>query len=932
MKRNHLAIAISLALATTSAYSTEEVDTQNQEDEIEVIQVRGVLSSLKEAQSIKKEADNVVDALVAEDIGKFPDSNVAEAMQRIPGVSVNRLRGEGQSITVRGLSGDYNVTTLNGRKIASETVGRDFNYDLIAAELIGGVQVNKTQQASLPEGGIGAIINIDTLKPLNVGSKIAGSIEGYYNERAGEVDPQASFLISETFNDEELGILFSANRTSSFTRFDSHSAQWGWNEWNEAELMEGGNPEIAGRLPSWPNVMVSTDKRERTGGTLGIQWRPTSELDINFDALYTKYEIESTGNMISLALFEGTNMDNIQDVSFGEDGHSNSITIGEPGNMGSPAIAELLEAQNPRDSETYQVGLNVNYIWDNFNFNFDAAYSEAEDSSAAVSWVVIRTAIDTLTMNWDNGQQVPDISFGDTTLDENIDYGGWYARVNGDKIKDKTGNFIFDGTYEPEDSFISKVLFGTGYNMQDKGKTFWDQENASAYTFRNGATDSEWVNAPDSEKVDIAGNTLWGPLPDSAINPGSFDDFMGGTGANLPNTWAGINIPGLFDYYRSLDADAFDQYLTTHPNLSGGNTYGVKEETIHAYAELIIEDEIAGMPYMLDFGLRYIDTTVTSWGYSQDPANIVFDENGLFTDAVDQVGLVEFEGNYSKFLPSINSKLGLTDDLYLRVALSQAISRPPLTNLSPVTSLWQNEEKTPPENFMYENDPGLEPYYADQFDTALEWYYSDTGTLNAAFFYKELHGFVIYEPTHETIAGADFEITRPYNDDDNESRIRGYELNWLQTFDELLPDSLAGFGISANYTYNNSESGEFTEDGEQLPFKGLSDNQYNIVGFYEQHGFMVNIAYNYRSEYSLGKQWYWSNELSDYTSETLQVDEWGQLDMQFGYDINEHITLTFEANNLLDPDYVQYLNGDKNHVDYISSWGRSYRAGVRFNF
>ncbi|WP_394201029.1 TonB-dependent receptor [Shewanella waksmanii] len=935
MKRNYLAFAISLALATSfSVYADEEIknNTETEEDEIEVIEVRGVLSSLKEAQSIKKEADNVVDALVAEDIGKFPDSNVAEAMQRIPGVSVNRLRGEGQSITVRGLSGNYNVTTLNGRKIASETVGRDFNYDLIAAELIGGIQVNKTQQASLPEGGIGAIINIDTLKPLSVGSTLAGSLEGYYNERAGEFDPQASFLISETFLDDELGLLFSANHTSSFTRFDSHSAQWGWHEWSEAELLPDGDENVSGRLPNWPNIMVSTDKRERTGGTFALQWRPTPELDINFDALYTKYEIESTGNMISLALFEGTNMDNIQQVNFGADGHSNSIIIGEPGNMNSPAIAELLEAQNPRDSDTMQVGLNLNYIWDNFNFNVDMAYSEAEDASAAVSWVVVRTAIDTLTMNWDNNEAVPDITFGDTVLDENIDYGGWYARINGDKVKDKTGNFLFDGSYEPESGIISKVLFGTGYNMQDKGKTFWDQDNASAYTFRNGATESEWVNAPDSEKVVIAGNTLWGPLPDTALNPGSFDDFMGNSNANLPSTWAGINIPGLFNYYRELDEDAFNQYLVPRPNLSGGNTYGVKEETIHAYAELILEDELWNIPYMLDFGLRYVDTTVTSWGYSQDPANIVFDADGLFTDDVDIVGLVEFEGDYSKLLPSFNSKFGLTEDLVFRLSLSQAISRPALTQLSPVTSIWQNEEKTPPENFLYENDPGLEPYYADQLDTTLEWYYSDEGTLNLAFYYKELHGFVNYEPTRETIAGAEFEVTRPYNDDENASRIRGYELNWLQTFDPFLPESLAGFGISANYTYNNSESGEFTDDGEQLPFKGLSDHQYNIVAFYEQHGFMVNLAYNYRSEYSLGKQWYWSNEINDWASETLQVDEWGQLDMQMGYDLNEHLTITFEANNLLDPDYVQYLNGDKSHVDYISSWGRSYRAGIRFKF
>lgn len=927
MKKTYLALVISTALASSAFAAETTLEDKSAEEDVEVIQVTGVYSSLKEAQEIKKMSNNIVDALVAEDIGKFPDSNVAEAMQRIPGVSVSRVHGEGQAVTVRGLTGDYNVTTLNGRKMASETVGRDFNYDLIAAELIGGIQVNKTQQAHLSEGGIGAVINIDTLKPLNVGSLVAGSVEGYYNERSEETSPQASFMISETFKDETFGVLFSMNHTESKTRFDSHSAQWGWGQWNMNDLVPGSDPEQTVRFPNWPNITVSTDDRERTGGTIALQWRPTNDLDINFDALYTKYEIVSTGHMISLALFEGTNLDNIQDVTVGEDGLGNSITIGEPGNMDSPAIAELLEDQHPRESDTYQLGLNVNYIYENFNFNFDVAYSEAEDASAEESWIVVRTAIDSLTMNWDNGDQVPDITFGDTVLDENTEYGAWYARLQGDKVKDKTGRFVFDGTYEPDDGVISQVLFGAGYNMQDKGKTFWNQKNASAYT----SDDMSLINAPDSEKIVINGNTMWGPLPSSALNPSSFSNFMGSSDADLPSSWAGINVDGLFDYYRALDNEAFEEYLVPRPSLEGGNTYGVKEETLHAYVEVIIEDTMFNMPYMLDLGLRYIQTDVESWGYSQDPANIAFDADGQITDAHKATGYVEFNGDYDKLLPSVNFKLAVTDEVVVRLSASEAMSRPPLTNLSPVTSISQNE--TTLQNFMYENDPGLEPYYADQFDTALEWYYSDSGNLNFATFYKELHGFVTYEPTQQTIAGKPFEVTSPHNDDANSSRIRGYEVNWLQSFDLFLPEYLAGFGISANYTYNNSTSGEHDSNGDELPFIGLSEDQYNIVAFYEQHGLMVNLAYNYRSEYSLGNSWSpimpsWDGGFN----ETLEVDEWGALDLSMSYEINDNFIVMFDANNLLDPDYVQYLNGDKDHVDYISSWGRSYRAGVRFKF
>lgn len=928
MKIKQIALVISAVLATSLSANAAQDNKKNNNEDIEVIEVRGVLSSLKEAQLIKKLSNNIVDALVAEDIGKFPDSNVAEALQRIPGVSVSRVHGEGQKVTVRGLTGDYNVTTLNGRKIASETVGRDFNYDLIASELIGGVQINKTQQAKLSEGGIGAVINIDTLKPLNIGSMIAGSLEGYYNERSEETSPQASFLISQSFYDDSFGVLFSMNHTESKTRFDSHSAQWGWGQWDMKDLLpNAGYTDETVRFPNWPNITVSTDDRERTGGTLAMQWRPTENLDINFDALYTKYEIVSTGHMISLALFEGTNLDNIQNVTVGENGLGNSITIGEPGNMDSPAIAELLEDQHPRESNTYQVGLNVKYIYDKFNFNFDAAYSEAEDASAEESWIVVRTAIDTLTMNWDNGEQVPDITFGDTVLDENTEYGAWYARLQGDKVKDKTGRFVFDGEYEPGDGIITQILFGAGYNMQDKGKTFWNQKNASAYT----SDDMSIINAPDSEKIEINGNTMWGPLPPSALTPSSFSNFMGNSGANLPNQWAGININGLFDYYRSLDNDAFEEYLVPRPSLEGGNTYGVKEETIHAYAEIIIEDELLAMPYLLDLGVRYIKTDVESWGYSQSPANIAFDENGKITESHKQVGLVSFGGSYDKILPSVNFKLSLTDKVVLRLALSQAMSRPPLTNLSPVTSISQNE--TTLQNYLYQNDPGLEPYYADQFDTAIEWYYSDAGNLNFATFYKELHGFIVYQPSQETIAGKSFEVTSPYNDNENSSRIRGYEVNWLQSFDEFLPESLAGFGVSANYTFNNSTSGQYDGDNNELPFRGLSEHQYNIVAFYEKNGLMLNLAYNYRSEYSLGTVWSpLMPSWGEAAIETLQVDEWGALDLSASYQINDAVTITFDANNLLDPDFVQYIDNDKGFVDYISSWGSSYRAGIRVKF
>jgi len=932
MKVKYLTFAIAAALAPYgSAFAAEETKEQEKKEETrveetEVIEVTGIRNSLKEAQAIKKVANNIIDAIVAEDIGKFPDENVAEALQRVPGISVTRNNGEGQTVTVRGLTGNYNVTTFNGRKLASDNVGRDFNYDVIASELVGGIQVHKTQQAHLPEGGIGAVINIDTRKPLDLGKAVSVSLEADYNERSESTNPKASLIISDTFKDETFGALVSLVHTEATSRFDAYRAA-PWHDFTYDDMGFAHDGSMGGeifRAPMFPKITMNQDERKRTGGTLALQWRPTNELDVNFDALYTKYNIESTGKVLSLAL----------PTSWGPFGEYTDYSVGADGFLDSvswnTATLELLEANNPRESSTYQLGINVNYVMDEFEFNIDLSHSRAENQNDGdTNFVVVRAGVDSASINWDNGQVIPDISLSET-LDENSDYGAHYSRIDGDNVIDENTRFVFDGIYEPDGGIITKVLFGAGYNRQEKDKVYYAPANGSIFALDYMAE----VNGQGAETVEIGGNTMWA-LPSNVIIPGNFSNFGGG--ANVPSSWASIDVDALYAFYDQLDPDAYLQLVPERVE-HGGNTYNIEEEILHAYGELIIEDNLFGRPYLLDFGVRYLKTDITSSGYSQNPANLVFGANGQpANDDWKNTELVHFDGSYDKLLPSMNFKISLTDEVVFRIAASQAMSRPALTQLSPNTSinpvidLEDNSGKS--KRSMWENDPGLAPYTADQFDTSLEWYYSDEGHLAFATFFKELNSFVKTEQRDEVIAGQEFTVYRPYNDEDKSALIRGYELAWYQTFDEFLPESLAGFGINTNYSYNNSVSGEFDENGNEKPFYGLSKHQYNISLFYENHGVVANLYYNYRSEYLAYDAWHWTYDIWGWTDEErATATSWEDLGISLSYEVTDNLKLTADASNLLDPDYIEYLGDNKENILYSASFGRRYSLGIRYQF
>lgn len=943
-----LTLAIGSTLSTSVFAETQAAVSENVEekDDLEVIEVRGILSSLKEAQSIKKFSDNVVDALVAEDIGKFPDENVAEALQRIPGVSVTRVNGEGQRVTIRGMSGKYNVTTFNGRKLASDNESRDFNYDVIASELVGKIEVHKTQQARLQEGAVGGVVNIYSRKPLDVGTKVSASIKADYNERAESTNPKTSFLVSDVFFDGKFGALATLVHTKRTSRYDEYGSS-NWDDWQYNELYHWSNPNSieddvlaktgAGindsfRMPQWPRITRTESERERFGGTLALQWLPNDNVDINFDVLYSSYEIDNRSKAMSFVLPAYDRAAKITDFKVGDDGFVDHVAWDN-------ATVELLETGVPRNSETYQVGLNANWIIDEVTLNFDAAISEAKNEDEGNgNLVVVRAGVDGASINFDNGKPIPDMILSQA-LDENAVYGAHHTRKYGNTVDDQTSRLVVDGEWEPADGILTALYFGAGYNAQDKQKYNYYPSSPSIFALDHMDDVNPTFDAP---QVSIGGRTMW-QLPSEVIETGGGQNFGGD--ANVPTIWPSINQDALFAYFNRLDPVAAQSLVPQ--SSENGNTYGVKEETIHAYVEAKLEDELFGLPYMLDLGLRYIKTDVTSFSYSRNPANLEFNDDGsVANDNWKQRDLLTFTDDYSDILPSMNFKVNLTDNLVLRLAAAKAISRPFLSQLIPNTSIDPeledvNDDKE--RRTIYVNNPGLEPYSSKQFDTAVEWYYSENGNLAFATYFKRFEGFVKDVEQEATISGQSFLASTEVNDD-RHSLIRGYEISWFQTFDDYLPEYLAGLGVSANYTFNNSTSGENDSEGEPIPFFGLSKHQSNVNLFYEVDGFSVNAAYNYRSDYSVRKVSHWTYEtFGSVDTEQAIAPSWGNLSLSMSYDITDELTVTADAYNLLDSEETltvdalktEMLTAGASEGQYIlgtSSYGRSYSVGLRYTF
>ncbi|REL30667.1 TonB-dependent receptor [Thalassotalea euphylliae] len=900
-KRTALAVAISGALG---GYSQVAVAQDSAESDVEVITVTGMLSSLKSSMLDKKESDVVSDGIAAEDLGKFPDLNVAESLQRITGVSIDRSGGEGQQVTVRGFGPQFNTVLVNGRQIATDSAGREFNFDIIAADQITGADIFKTSTSTLQEGGIGGTINVSTARPFDYdGLQVVGSLKGMYESLSEETSPSASFLVSNTFNDDTMGVLLAVTHSERDVQINRIETA-GWRGGQTISNSRDGVLFTNAYIPRNWDQIVDQQERTRTNASLVFQYAPSDEVTITLDGFVSKFEVESQVTDLA-SWFEP---DRVGSATIDpETGTLTQFTqdVGLFVSSGNPATDFVSHTRNSRDVSNDGFGLNVEWaINDQLEATFDLSTSSAENDRAGRDRFNVVGIINSYQFDGTGG--IPTVTHdgfvNGSLLPAELARLHYNEKGNQFSDEDEITELKADFVYEADGDVFEKARFGI-YRQEREKKSF--QIFGNQCQFCGYGT----------------------PAPLDVI------DFRPFTAENY--------FSGLIDTFYTYDGDAYVDYLADQgfpiePTLQN-NRYTVNEDITSLYADFTFGFDLDDMPVTINVGARYSTTDVEAEAVQSDIVNVVpTSDQTLFANVFGPARDISESGSYSNLLPSLNIKLELQDDMVLRFAAYDSLTRPTLSQLSPATTF--NEPRR--QNLTAQGgNESLKPFTSENWDISYEWYYGDASLFSFAFFHKEVDDFIITRTGTETfdmtgrtapdfacegelcsdaeeLFGAQevYSVTRPQNSE--EITVTGYEVALTHIFEN-------GFGFTANATIVDSDTELGEDQSTAFALEGLGDSQ-NLIVFYEADNWQARVAFNNREGFL---------RLVDngFNGEPVNTDTFGQWDISASYDINENVSVFFEGINITEEELVQ-TGRFANQVYNIEDNGSRYAVGVRAKF
>ncbi|MFC4763176.1 TonB-dependent receptor [Dyella koreensis] len=902
------------ATAPAASQGTAADPAKEKKDGKEVVQLNGVsvtgqLASIRRAQAIKQDATGVVDAVSAEEAGKFPDPNVADALQRVPGVAVDRGGGESSRITVRGFGPDFVNVLLNGRTMATDATDRAFNFDILPSQLISTAEVRKTASADVAEGGIGGTVNIITARPLDlkgfhVSASVAGVNDSLKASPTGGITPRASVLLSNTNADGTFGWLIAG----MYDRRDHREQSMNTSGWITGLNYSQINPAYTNiALPQTLSGSDYMQTRTRRGISGAIDWKPIENLTVKLDTMISNYKIDSKYHAFGSYM----NTSDVQALTADGNGTALSYTRGNTGVLAN----DYIEESNPRNAYNEQTGLNIAYQINNSTvIDWDTAVSRAWNKESANGYFfVVGTRNVGVNPVWTNNgsSQLPSYSNLISTTDTSnlrahcCSLGGESPNVSDRILQSKLhlGKSFTDGV-------LAQLDFGVEGLKRTKTEVTWRSPNSLLCGEYCG-----YVAA----------------IPGSAINARIYNagTMVDGISPGYPTQWLTYDVPKLLAYlaspaaYNQLpNAAAFAAKLaangggfTARPDASSYSQ--VEERTKSAYGKANFQGNLMAKPWTLEVGLRYSKTDTTSRAYSVPLEAITINPNDT-SNAIPTYGSlapVSATGSYSNWLPSANFKWSLRDDIIFRAAVSKTVTRPDLSNLSAATSY----NFRPATQGVTEGNTELKPYTSKNYDLGLEWYLSDTSYLAIGGFEKKVSNFTTLVTTKTTILGFPFDLTRPINL--NSATIKGVEAAATYQF-TWLPAPFDGLGASANYTHVTSSASAKSNDvgvGGKFAVPGIGDSA-NVSGYYEKGPFQVRLAYNWRDAYL--------ETISGDESQPTTVKAYGQLDMSASYKLMDNVSLFFDATNLTREKvskYQVYLN----RPSYAEINGRTLSAGIR---
>ena len=912
-KKGVLASSISLILAGVTAPMVMAAEEEKADKDIEVIQVTGIRGSVKANLNAKRFANAIVDSVSAEDIGKFPDKNVADTLARIPGITVNRDFGEGEGVTIRGFSPSQNVTLLNGQAVGTaqwfilNQTGRNFNFELLASEMVGSVEVYKSPQADIEEGGLGGTVIVNTRRPLDMdGNTFAGSIEGQYSDVPEKWDPSGSLLYNWNNDDESFGVVVAASLQNRTVERHSQESDFGWFGPGISRIEPGlsapstdgvGNPgPEKGSTPWGVGSAVFKQKRERTGFDITAQYRPNDDLDIALHYLTSELKADNANsNLIGIpfrGLFVGA--ENAREGSV-ENGYVTELNY--TGNAAQPGWAPFLA--------------------------YDNIYRDGSRAQTQVLDLDIDYQI--------NDETQLHLQFGTTKGESDINdfFTEFYAGANDERVGINFTNpnpsshgpaIDFTGANpwltNPGDEFPLVSIFDQKQTTEDKetylqGDLTIEVDLGAIESIKFGAKIKDREFNQYRIRDDIGGASSFGDA----------SDFWSGAMLNPSHSGNSLTAQSYFDPDEGLLRD----YFAALPECNASPEGACKNVgSVQHLANFVIEEMITNLYAMANFsgdgfrgniGLRYARTDSDTSG---------FDAAG---------NALAFENDYDELLPSINLAYDVSQDVILRMSAAKVLTRPSPFSLAPAFNL------TPETGRGSAGNPDLLPVKANQYDIGLEYYFDEASLVSLTWFKKDISDFIFNNTVADVIDGVSFnQISRPENGGNTD--YQGLEFQLTHNFDN-------GFGAFFNYTYVDAAPGQIQEavlidDGvndpsaalvsREVEFPDVSETAYNVGGFYENEDFTARVAYTWRDDYFVALTEFGPQFRNDSAS----------LDAQVSYNVTDNITLKVEAVNLTNEIFSNYLiqNGDvidhpQNGSRAVTSEaenGRRFYVGMNFKF
>ncbi|MBD8524861.1 TonB-dependent receptor [Pseudomarimonas arenosa] len=898
----HSAIASAIAMVLSGAsFNVNAQSNQEAEDAtptLDSVEVRGIRSSLEKSIAGKRDSDNLVEVITAEDVGKMPDKNVADSLQRVPGVTTQSQSGgsggfdENDRVSLRGTNPSLTQTLINGHSVASGDwfvldqvglVGRSVSYAMLPSEIVGQVVVRKSATADLTEGGVAGSVDIITRKPLDFGAQLTveGSVQAVYADLPDEIDPQISALFNWKNDNNTFGVLLQAFSEKRHLRRDGQEIL-GYAQISPTSALAQAEPALANvYYPTLIGSALFEQERHRKGGLLELQLRPNDDVDINLSLFNSK--LDAT-NYNRNWMFWGSRVigsDNrVPDSYTVRNGTLTSATWANVGTPDAPAQYAIVDNiyRPGANSRTRYADLDVSWrATDTLELHAKAGTTKGNGDTPKQA-VFEGDVFNTGASYAFNGISGPaDVAFPNGNV---ADFTGtrldWIFGASPARTVDKEDYAQFDGDLMLNSDTLHSLAFGLR----------WAEHERSTQQVAQGPLFSADPFNPDNL-----------PNWNGQTYPGDFGDRLGG---NFPrNVWQipASELERWGDIYSNRDP-------VTRQFWPG--EFALEETSKAAYAML----NFGGERWSGNAGLRFVRTEERVRVNVAIPGDVCAalapcpDVPGaITTSAFGSFYQSVIANDYNDVLPSANFRFDVNEDVVARLAVSRTLSRPDFSALGGALTA---DDTT---NTGNGGNPNLSPITSDNFDAAIEWYYSPRSLVSATLFYMDLHDYVSFG-TYQTdllnIRTGQFEtytISAPVNAD---GKVQGLELNWQTPIGEY-------FGLWANYTYADAEE----DSGDDLV--GASKNTYNLGAYFENDRFNARVAYTYRSDFFVGL---------DRSSPQYQ-DETDTLSASLSYRINDRLSLHLEGLNLNDP-ILKYYGQNEDQPRAFYSNGRQYYFGFRF--